>query len=270
VTARLAVARPTPTFQPRSAWPWAWCGLAAGVLCAVVVFAPARWLANAVERATEGRVLLRDARGTLWNGSAQIALTGGAGSADAMALPDRVDWRVRPRWDGARAQFAVACCTVQPLELRAHLALGGVLIQVADGQSQWPASLVAGLGTPWNTLQFDGEMVLSTQSLSVEWVQGRLAIAGRAELRAQRLSSRLSTLRPMGSYRITVLGGATPTLQLETLEGALQLAGSGQWVGSRLRFTGTASAAPDSESALSNLLNIIGRRSGPRSIISIG
>jgi general secretion pathway protein N len=264
------VARPSPTFQPRSAWPWAWGGLVAGLLCAVLLFAPARWLATAVERATDGRVVLRDARGTVWNGSAELALTGGAGSADAMTLPDRLDWRLRPRWDGVRGDFAVACCTAQPIAMRAHLAPGGVLIQLADSRSQWPAGLLAGLGTPWNTLQFDGELALSTQSLSVEWVQGRLAIAGRAELRAQRLSSRLSTLMPMGSYRITVLGGATPTLQLETLEGALQLAGSGQWVGSRLRFTGTASAAPDSETALSNLLNIIGRRSGPRSIISIG
>ena len=147
---------------------------------------------------------------------------------------------------------------------------GGVQATLADGRSQWPAALLAGLGTPWNTLQFDGDLLLDTRALSVEWVQGRLAIAGRAELTAQQLSSRLSTLRPMGSYRITVLGGATPALQLETLEGSLQLSGSGQWVGSRLRFTGTASAAPESESALSNLLNIVGRRSGPRSIITIG
>ena len=74
----------------------------------------------------------------------------------------------------------------------------------------------------------------------------------------------------MGSYRITLLGGATPTLQLDTLEGSLQLTGNGQWVGSRLRFTGEASAAPEREAALANLLNIIGRRSGARSIITIG
>ena len=74
----------------------------------------------------------------------------------------------------------------------------------------------------------------------------------------------------MGSYRITLNGGSTSTLQLETLEGALQLTGSGQWVGSRLRFSGTASAAPDREAALSNLLNIIGRRRGAQSIITIG
>ncbi len=87
---------------------------------------------------------------------------------------------------------------------------------------------------------------------------------------ALRVASRLSTLRPMGSYRITLQGGTPAGLRLETLEGSLQLAGSGQWVGSRLRFRGEASAAPDREAALANLLNIIGRRNGPRSIISIG
>jgi general secretion pathway protein N len=143
-------------------------------------------------------------------------------------------------------------------------------LTVGNLQASLPAALLAGLGTPWNTLQMDGDLRLASEDLSVEWAQGRLAIAGRAELTAQRMSSRLSTLRPMGSYRITVLGGPTPTLQLATLEGALQLAGNGQWVGSRLHFSGTASAAPESEAALSNLLNIIGRRSGPRSIITIG
>jgi general secretion pathway protein N len=41
-------------------------------------------------------------------------------------------------------------------------------------------------------------------------------------------------------------------------------------VGQRLRFTGEASAAPEREAQLSNLLNIIGRRSGARSLISLG
>jgi general secretion pathway protein N len=95
-------------------------------------------------------------------------------------------------------------------------------------------------------------------------------VSGRTVLEAQQISSRLSTLRPMGSYRITVNGGASSTLQLETLDGSLQLTGSGQWVGARLRFQGVASAAPEREGALSNLLNIIGRRNGARSIITIG
>jgi general secretion pathway protein N len=74
----------------------------------------------------------------------------------------------------------------------------------------------------------------------------------------------------MGSYRITLAGGAQASLRLETLEGSLQLSGTGQWVGQRLRFRGEARATPGREAALANLLNIIGRRSGERSLISIG
>ena len=241
-----------------------------GLLCAMLLFAPARWLTATLERAGDNRILLNEARGTIWNGSAQLLLTGGPGSADAAALPSRLDWRLRPRWDGLFAELSTACCMAEPLALRVRPRWGGMHVTLADGQTQWPTALLAGLGTPWNTLQFEGDLLLATHGLSVEWVQGRLAIGGRAELTALRLSSRLSTLRPMGSYRITVLGGTPPTLQLSTLEGALQLGGSGQWVGSRLHFQGTASTAPDREAALSNLLNIIGRRSGARSVITIG
>ncbi len=59
-------------------------------------------------------------------------------------------------------------------------------------------------------------------------------------------------------------------LQLDTLEGPLQLSGHGQWAGTRFRFEGEASAAPQRLDALSNLLNIIGRRDGARSLIKVG
>jgi general secretion pathway protein N len=132
-----------------------------------------------------------------------------------------------------RRASAPDCCTTAPLQLRAALGFGSARITVSDGVSMWPAAVLAGLGTPWNTLQLDGELGLSTQGLSVEWSAGRLALGGRAEMAAARISSRLSTLRPMGSYRITLTGGATSTLELATLEGSLQLSGNGRWVGSR-------------------------------------
>jgi len=264
------VARPAPRSRFTASWPWAFAGAGAGLLLALVLFAPARWLAQAVGERTGGRVILSEPRGTVWDGSATLLLTGGAGSADVAALPTRLDWRLGLRWNGVRAELASACCTPQPLRLRAGWRWGGGRLAFDDGGSHWPAALLTGLGTPWNTLQLEGELRLATRGLSVEWVAGRLAIAGQAELTAQRVSSRLSTLRPMGSYRITLAGGQAPTLQLDTLEGSLHLAGSGSWVGSRLRFSGAASAAPEREAALSNLLNIIGRRSGARSIITIG
>jgi general secretion pathway protein N len=213
---------------------------------------------------------LDDPRGTVWNGSAQLVLTGGPGSNDASALPSRLRWTLRPAWTGARVAVSADCCTPAPINLHASLGWRRTTVAVGNSESRWPAALLAGLGTPWNTLQFEGNLALRTQSLSLQWAEGRLAVAGRAELDAQDMASRVATLRPLGSYRLVLSGGALPALALSTLEGPLQLSGNGQWVGSRLRFTGEASAAPEREAALANLLNIIGRRNGARSIITIG
>ncbi len=58
---------------------WAIWGAVVGVLVGLVLFAPASWLAYALSRATDQRLLLADAQGTVWNGSAQVVLTGGIG-----------------------------------------------------------------------------------------------------------------------------------------------------------------------------------------------
>jgi general secretion pathway protein N len=255
---------------PSGPWGFAAAGAGLGLVLALALFSPARWLADYVTGATAGRVQLQDARGTVWNGSAQMLLTGGAGSNDAATLPSRLVWRLRPAFTGVRVALAADCCITQPLSVVASPGWHGGSIRLADGVSRWAAALLTGLGTPWNTLELDGTLTLRTNDLALRWTEGRLAVAGRAELIAERVASRLSTLRPMGSYRLTLSGGAVPGVQLATIEGALQLSGSGQWVGDRLRFTGEATAAPERGAALANLLNIIGRPSGARSIISIG
>jgi general secretion pathway protein N len=258
--------------NPAVAAPWGWAvaGAVLGVLIAIVLFAPARWLGNVISQASAGQVQLIEPQGTLWNGSARLLLTGGTGSRDSAALPGQVDWRLRPGWLALNFQMTAACCTPVPLQARLSPGWSASVLQLADGTSQWPAALLAGLGTPWNTVKAEGSLRLMTQGLSMTWNEGRMVMAGRAELTALSMSSRLSTLKPMGSYRITLHGGDSTALEVTTLEGSLQLSGSGQWVGARLRFQGMASAAPEHEAALANLLNIIGRREGTRSIITLG
>lgn len=251
-------------------WRWACLGAAIGLLGSLVFFAPAVWLAAVLSGATGGQIQLVETRGTVWTGSARLLLSGGAGSRDSAALPGRIDWQLRPGWLALNLQVFAACCTTEPLRARLAQRWGRTSLQLADGTSRWPAALLAGLGTPWNTIQAEGTLQLASNSLSVEWFEGRLALSGQLELQALALSSRLSTLRPMGSYRMTLAGGSSPTLELATMEGSLQLSGRGNWVGSRLRFKGVASARPENEASLANLLNIIGRRNGARSIITLG
>jgi len=251
-------------------WGWGLSGVLLGALLSVLWFAPARWLAGAVRQVSAGQVLLQDARGSVWSGSAQLTLTGGAGSVASASLPSRLSWRIRPGLTGLGLQLEASCCLVQPWQLWLAPSWNGAELRVSDSPSAWPAEILMGLGTPFNTIAPQGQLALTTRGLTLTWAAGRLQVAGQAQLDAQGISSRLSTLRPMGSYRLTVNGGAAPELLLATLQGGLQLSGRGQWVGGRLRFVGEASSAPEHQAALSNLLNIIGRRDGARSVIKLG
>jgi general secretion pathway protein N len=260
-----------PAAPARTApWRWAWAGACLGLAWALLVFAPARWLASALAQLSQGQVQLADPLGTVWDGSAQLVLSGGQGSRDQAALPERLRWRLRPSFSGVSADILAECCMAQPLQIQAAPHWGGAHLTLADHQSHWPAALLAGLGAPWNTLQPEGALALSTQALALDWNAGRMVLSGQLQLDATDVASRLSTLKPMGSYRATLTGGNPTTLALETLNGSLQLTGSGQWVGNRLHFDGTATAAPERVDALSNLLNIIGRRVGARAIIKVG
>lgn len=245
-----------------------------GLLLALILFAPAFWLSGWVARATSGQVQLITPRGTVWTGSAQLVLSGGAGSRDRTALPGRMAWQLRPAWRGVGLQLVADCCTPEPVRVQMIPGWGSMAVQIGDSRSQWPAELLAGLGTPWNTVQAEGSLQLLTQGVTLVWADGRMMLGGRTELVALGMSSRLSTLKPMGSYRVAVTGagmdGGPTSLELSTIDGSLKLSGSGRWVGSRLRFEGVASAAPEHEAALANLLNIIGRRNGARSIITLG
>ncbi len=251
---------------------WAAAGALLGSLVAVLAFAPAHWLAQAVQQASGERLVLSEARGTIWQGSAQLWLTGGAGSQDRAALPQRLNWRLSPGWTALTLSLSADCCTNTPLSVSLQPRLTGMTLQVTDGLSVWPAAVLAGLGTPWNTLRPQGRLQLSSQGLQAQFGQGRWQIQGSAAVEAQSLSSALSTLKPMGNYRLSLQAGpsgAPATLNLSTLDGSLQLSGTGE-VGQRLRFTGEANATPGSEDALGNLLNIIGKRQGARSLITLG
>lgn len=257
---------------------WAAWGAVVGALAALVVLAPAAWLARAVAGATDGRLLLADARGTVWSGDAVVVLTGGADSRDASALPGRLSWALR--WRGSAFDLVLrhACCLNGDVALRWQPGIGRQQVTVlapADGTiGQWPAAWLSGLGTPWNTIQLAGSMRLSSPAFGVEWVQGRLRVNGSLQLDLDHVASRLSTLDPLGSYRVVVqgdpAGGDGTAVTLSTLDGALRLNGQGMFSGGRLRFSGQAQADEGREAALSNLLNIMGRRDGARALITIG
>ncbi|WP_374437357.1 type II secretion system protein N [Inhella sp.] len=252
---------------------WVVIGLVCGLLIALIWQAPARWLSSWVAQGSEGRLQLVEPRGSLWRGSAGLVLSGGAGSRDASRLPGRLHWRLSWR-SGPQLRLNLDCCSAGELALPLKPSWGRLRVELPQQQGpllRLPAAWLNGLGTPWNTLQPSGQLRLSAQAAAFEYQGGRWQPQGQLDLELHQFGSRLSTLPSLGSYRLQLL--AVPQgpvqLQLQTLEGALQLQGSGRLEG-RLQFQGEARANPGQEAALNNLLNIIGRRQGERSVITIG
>jgi general secretion pathway protein N len=257
---------------------WSVLGALVGLVGALILFAPASWLARALASATNDHLLIVDTRGSIWNGSGVVVLTGGAGARDAAALPGRMHWQMRLKGLGLQLAARQDCCVNGELLMGIKPGLGRMEISI-DNRADWlvrlPAGVLSGLGTPWNTLQLGGSLRLSARELRLESVQGRWRQFGELNLDLLNLSSRVSTVAPLGSYRLSLNADAgnpgVSTLRLSTLEGALQLSGAGTLSpGGKSRFTGEAGAAPGREEALNNLLNIIGRRQGARSVLTIG
>jgi general secretion pathway protein N len=254
---------------------WGWAGVLAGGLAATLAFAPASWLAGRVGAASGERLLLADAQGTVWNGSAVPVLAGGPQSRSAALLPGRLHWSLGVEGAALRIGLRQPCCIADEWVLRLRPGFGRWTVELParDGPiGDWPAAWLAGLGAPWNSLQLGGTVRLTSPGLVIESVSGRLRLQGRADLEIADLSSRLSTLERLGTYRVEIQGaeGQPAGLRLSTVDGALQLGGTGQWSDAHFRFRGEARAAPGFEGALDNLLNLLGRRQGALSLLSIG
>lgn len=257
--------------RTRALWGWAVAGALAGVLATTLLLAPARWLAALLAHASDGMVTLVETDGSAWTGSGVLALTGGTGSRDHTRLPGRIHWQLRPALGGLHLRLRADCCTPgQPLTLALQPRWLGADVAVADNETQWPATVLMGLGTPWNTIRARGELTLATQQLRLALRPRRVDLHGQARLTARDMASNLSTVRPLGSYLLQLDGGETLTFELSTLDGSLLLSGTGSVVAGNLRFRGEASAADGMQAQLANLLNLLGVRRGDKAILSFG
>ena len=252
---------------------WALAGALFGGLLSLAWHVPAAWLGNALSQATQGRVLLQEAQGSVWTGSAWVVLTAGPGASSAQALPSRLRWEVRPQWSGDwRVQLHADCCLAQAWTWHFTPSLSGLALRLSDTPLRLPAHLLSGLGTPWNTVQPQGQLTLQSRQLQLTWSSAQqLQFTGELSLQLDNLSSQLTTLRPMGSYRVSLQGQPQPTVRLTTLEGRLQLHGQGTWVAHRLQFQGEAHAAtPADEPVLTHLLSVLGPRQGHKALLKLG
>jgi general secretion pathway protein N len=233
----------------------------------VLAFLPASWMGQLVERQSGGRLTLGDAQGTLWRGSAFI---GGAASKDGAVtplLPGRFSWRLSPLivFGSVDMTLENPDALTQPVSLRG----GWSSWEVSPAALMLPADGLAGLGAPLNTLAPSGRMKLSWSSLQLARAGQAVTLQGRTTLEMQDMSSRLTPVKPLGSYQLAFdWQGQQAALALSSQRGPLLLSGTGKFERGRLQFSGQAEAATGFEDQLVGLLHMLGQRK-PNSVKNV-
>ena len=240
------------------------------VLLTVLACFPASWLAPLVERQTGGRLTLGDAQGTLWRGSAFIGGAPGEGGSVTPLLPGRFVWKLSPLVLFGHVSLDLA--NPQAFSQPVHVEGSWSQWQLSPAELLLPAAGLAGLGAPLNTLAPSGILRLSWTTLELVRQANTVSVIGRTVLSMSDMGSRMSPVKPLGSYQLVMdWKGEQAQLVLTTVRGALLLSGSGALDNGRLRFAGQAQAADGYEETLGNMLNLLGQRRmvGGKNIIAL-
>jgi len=221
---------------------------------------PAAWITPLFARATQGHVNLVEPDGSLWHGSAVLVLAaGGADSGPGTLLPGRIEWRTAfwPLFTG-RVRMQMRQTEAMPDAVTLDATLRGSTLSA--GELEVPASLLAGLGAPFNTLNLQGGVRLAW----TDWRSFGKDAFGQLAVQLTEMSSSLSRVKPLGSYRVVLQAqGLAATIDLSTLKGPLLLNGHGTLGVGATAFQGTASSTPDARENLAGLLNLLGAPRGP-------
>lgn len=230
----------------------------AGYAATVVATVPATVIDLGLQRLSDGKLRLVGAQGSLWSGAGQIEMRDAAGRASAVKS---FAWQVLPE-SLVRGHLLVDVAldrAIRPFPVT--LSLSGIAL--ADADVVLPVA-VLGLGVPALVpLGLTGDVSLRVANFSIE----RQQILGHATLQWRQAGSVLTPIAPLGDYEVTLDGkGPAVAVSLATLQGPLQLDGSGVWSrGAALDFLASARVPPQHRQQLDPLLRLIAVESGPGS-----
>lgn len=248
---------------------WLLAGSFSALLMAAA-FLPAAWIAALLENRSGGRFALGDVQGTVWRGSAFAGAAAAAGEPVTPLLPGRFAWHLSP----LLLLGLIDAELDNPDALSQPITITGTWNewQVSPSAVVLPAERLAAVGAPLNTIQLSGWMRLSWGALLLTRTDDKMGLDGTMTLDMDQIASRLSAVRPLGAYRLTLEWHAQQArLVLASVKGPLLLSGSGSWSDGHLKFSGTARAVPEQEDSLAVLLGLLGQghKEGNQNVIAL-
>lgn len=231
--------------------PWRLVSLALGAYAlGLIATAPATLLDAGLRQASEGRLRLAEARGTLWSGTGQIEIRH---ASRRTGVARNIAWRALPaQLLRGRLAYEVA---LDHAAKRFPVTMSVSRLEFADADVNLPAAALALVVPRLAPLELTGELLLHVNRLAVS----RGTAQGSATLQWRSAGSALTPVSPLGDFELRLEGdGSALRASLRTLKGPLQLDGGGSWTGgSNLEFLGTARVPPQHQQQLSPLLRLI-------------
>lgn len=224
----------------------------------LVVLLPAGWVSWGIARLSNGMVLLDDGRGTIWHGSGQLFVSDGKGDAQDLG---RAEWRIKPLYVLLLRGQALLHASGPHSDIFATLRVTPWGLSLNETRLSASAQLASAFYAPASLFAPQGLLRLRTNRLAFD----RSGLHGTAEIYWDNAGSTLSNVQPLGNYRLDLSGnGKDATLQLSTVEGALDLSGQGRWQlfgDGQLQLAGVAQAKQQL-AELQPLLRLMGRDLG--------
>ena len=213
---------------------------------ALAMLAPATLLDAAASHASDGRLRLTAAQGTLWSGRAEMALRDRAN--DVRAGP--ISWRLRGLTADPGLAFEVTA-GARPFVTRVSLSR----IELSQAALSLPARALAIAMPKLATIEPTGEVSLRISRLALT----REGASGEATVEWTNAGSALTKVAPLGAYEMRVAHtGAALEATLRTLRGPLELEGRGGWMPGREATFAAVARVTTRESELKPLLGLIG------------
>lgn len=243
------------------------------LLITLIITAPATLLNSLATRVTQGRLLLTNIHGSIWQGTATPVII----QKDNVLMPlQQLHWKIHvwPLWTGKLNIFLWPDDIPQSSAMQAIFSADQ--IELKHLQLTVPAAALSEISPQLRLAQLQGKIQIASEHLLLN----SQSIIGTANADWLDAGSTLSPINPLGVYHLTLNGipsndtsgnnaSGTETasglnIALTTTSGALILKGNGNWSPAQgLSFHGTAQAAESHQASLGALLGYMGRQESP-------
>ncbi len=223
----------------------------------LIIEMPASWFAWGLNQYSHGAVRLDPLGGSLWSGNGRLVIYYPQTTPHDFG---QAEWHINPLWLFAGHVQLSLQANHQDRQIKTTLGVARNSFMLKNTEAEFPAAFAAQLYTPLSLISPQGKVRITTTELMVtpEKMEGTAALEWLAA------TSSLSSVQPLGDYRLDITGaGKTANLKLTTQRGDLELTGQGQWqlANGQIQFTGMANSQKR-EKELEALMPLLGKDMG--------